>query len=77
MQAQAKLYVFSEKLIEYNLSALSVYSSRRVGRFPRIKISFFLLSVFVDDLISTPKIITFLPTPFPNEKLQCLPNPIP
>ena len=28
---------------------------------PRIKISLFLLSVFVDELISTPKIITFPP----------------
>ena len=44
----------------------------------KIKISFFLLSIFVDELISTPKIITFLPNPTPgDEKLSCLSNPIP
>ena len=38
----------------------------------------FLLSIFVDELISTPKIITFLPNPVPgNEKLPFLSNPIP
>ena len=46
-----------------------------VGPFPRIKISFFLLSIFVDELISTPKIIRFLLTPLPNEKRPCLSNP--
>ena len=31
----------------------------------------------VDELMSTPKIITFLPNPVPgNEKLPCLSNPI-
>ena len=45
---------------------------------PKIKIYFFLLSIFVDELISTPKVITFLPNPVPeNEKLSCLSNPIP
>ena len=39
---------------------------------------FFLLSIFADDLISTLKVITFLPDPVPgNEKLPCLSNPIP
>ena len=33
------------------------------GRQPRIKIFFFLLSTFVDELITTPKIITFLQVP--------------
>ena len=32
----------------------------------------------VDELMSTPKIITFLPNPVPgNEKRPCLSNPIP
>ena len=45
---------------------------------PKIKMFFFLLSIFIDELISTPKIITFLHNPVPeNEKLPCLSNPIP
>ena len=49
-----------------------------VGPFLTIKVSFFLLSIFVYELISTPKILTFLPNPVPeNEKLPCLSNPIP
>ena len=49
-----------------------------VGPLPRIKLSFFLLSIFVDELISTPKIITFLPvTPLGWEKKPCLSNLIP
>ena len=39
--------------------------------------SFFLLSIFVEELISTPKIITFLPKSLPNEKDVSLSNPIP
>ena len=66
------------KLIEYIFSALSVCSSPCVGPSLKIKIYFFLLSIFVDELMSTPKIITFLPNPVPgNEKLPCLSNPIP
>ena len=39
---------------------------------------FFSVTVFVDELISTPKIIKFLPNPVPgNEKRPCLSNPIP
>ena len=49
-----------------------------VGSLPKSKISFFLLSIFVEELISTQKIIIFLPNPIPgNEKLLCLLNPIP
>ena len=49
-----------------------------VGPFPRTKISFFPLSIFIDELISTPKSIAFWPTPPPgNEKLDLLSNPIP
>ena len=39
--------------------------------------SFFLLSIFVDELISTPKIIIFLPVSLSIEKDHCLSNPIP
>ena len=79
MQTQAIFFVFfSVKLIEYIFSALSVCSKPCVGPFPRIKIYFFLLSIFVDELISTPKIIIFLPNLVPgNEKLPCVSNPIP
>ena len=62
MQAQAEFLLFSVKLIEFNFSALSVCSNPCVGPFPKIRISFFLLSVFIYELVSTPKIITFLPT---------------
>ena len=69
---------FPVKLVEYNFSALSVCSNSYVRPFPRIKIPFFMLSVFADELISTRNIITPLPNPVPgNEKFQCLPNPIP
>ena len=76
MQPQA--IFFSVKLIEYNFSELSICFNPCVGSFSRMKISFFLLSIFVDERISTPKIITFKPTPLlnENEKLPCLSNPI-
>ena len=66
------------KLIEQIFSVLSVYSNYCVGPLPRIKMSFFLLSIFDDKLISTPKIITFLPSPQDGcEKNLFLSNPIP
>ena len=68
---------FLVKLIEYIFSALSVYSNPCVGPLPRIKMSFFLLSIFADELISTPKVFTFLPTSLPNEKDISLSNPMP
>ena len=78
LQAQAIfLDFFSVILIEYNFSALSVCSKPCVGPFPRIKTSFFLLSIFIDEHISAPKMVTFLPTPLSNEKVPCLSNPIP
>ena len=44
------------------MSAVNVVSSNpRVGTIPRIKTSFFLLSLCTDKLISIPKIMTFLP----------------
>ena len=77
MQARTDFFVLCVKLIEFNFSALSVCSNPCVGPFPRIKISFLLLSILVDELISTLK-ITFLPNPIPgDEKLPYLSNPIP
>ena len=48
-----------------------------VGPLPRIEMSFFLLSIFDDELVSTPKIMTFLPISLPNEKDVSLWNPVP
>ena len=42
----------------------------------RIKISFFLLPTCGDELIATPKIITFLPILLPSKKNHFLSNPI-
>ena len=51
-----------EKLIECLASAVNVVSSNPcVGSIPKINFSFFLLSICKDELISTPKIKTFLP----------------
>ena len=79
MQGQTNFFGFFVKLIEYIFSAFSVCSNPCLGHFPRIKISFLLLSIFVDGLISTPKIITFnksLLVPG-YKKLPCLSNLIP
>ena len=66
------------KLIKYIFSAVSECSNPCVGPLPKIKISFFLLSICTKALISTPKVITFLPNPISrNEKFPCLSNPIP
>ena len=56
---------------------LSACSNPCVGPLPRIKMPFFLLSILVDELRSTPKIITFLPISLPIEKNSFLSNPIP
>ena len=70
--------LFSLKFTEYIFSAESACSNPCVGILPRIKISFFLLWIFVDELISTPKIITFRPVPtLGRGKNPCLSNPIP
>ena len=54
-----------------------VCSNPCVGSLPKIKTYFLLLSIFVNELISTEKIIKFLPNSVPgNEKLLCLSNPI-
>ena len=36
-----------------------------------------MLSIFADEMLSTPEIITFLLVPPPYEKNPCLSNPIP
>ena len=78
MQAQTEYFILFSKSNEYIFSADSVCSSPCVGPSPRIKISFFLLSIFVDELISAPKTITFLPVPpLWCEKNPYLSNPIP
>ena len=51
---------------------LQVCSNPCVGPLPSIKISFFLFSIVVDEPISAPKIITFLPVP----PLGCEKNPL-
>ena len=58
---------------------LNVCSNPCVGPLPRIKISYFLLSIFADEQrLSTPKIITFLSVPPPGcQKNPCLSNVIP
>ena len=52
-----------KKLIEYWASAIKVVlSDPCVGPLPIIKIPLYLLSIYADELISAPEIITFLPT---------------
>ena len=58
--------------LEYWASAVDVVSSNPcVGTLPRIKILLILLSICTDELISTPKIMTFIPTlPSDNENSE-------
>ena len=78
MQTTQKCLLCSVKLIKYIFSALIVCSNLCVGPLPKIKISFFLLSTFIDKLMFTPKIVTFLPNPVPgDEKISCPSNQIP
>ena len=78
MLASTEFLVIFSKINRTHFFALSVCSSPCVGPLPKIKIFFFLLSVFVHELISTPKVITFLPTSIPGyEKCPCPSNPIP
>ena len=79
MQAQNEFLIFSVKLIKYIFSADSVWSNPCVGPLPQeLKHNFLLLSILVDELISAPKIITFLPVlPLGCEKNPFLSNAIP
>ena len=48
-----------------------------VGTLPRIKLSFFLLLIWTDDLFSTTKIATFLSqSKSGNEKIEWESNPV-
>ena len=67
-------------ITEYFFSAVSLVSSSFcVGLLPRIKILFFFFSIYINELISTQNIITFLPSPLPsdNEKLPFALNSAP
>ena len=69
-----------KKSIEYLTSAVIVVSSNAcVGPLSRTKISsFFLLSIWTDELSSTPKITTFLHQSKPgNKKSERDSDPIP
>ena len=60
------------------MNSNKVCSNLCVGPLPRTKIYFFLFSIFVDEVISTPKIITFPLVPSLGcEKNLRLSNPIP
>ena len=84
MQAQTSFFFFnivcSVKLIENIFQHLAYVLIPVLDLFQELKYPFFypILSIFVDELISTPKNITFLHNPVTgNEKLSCLSNPIP
>ena len=74
MQAQPIFFFMVSKI-----SAVNECSPNScVGPFPIIKISFPLLSTWTDELVSTPKIITFLPKlPLGSKQVALLSNPIP
>ena len=66
------------KLIEYIFSAVKVRSNPCVDPLPSTNMSFPLLSISIEVLISAPKISTFWPnTPLVNEELDLLSKPIP
>ena len=66
-------------MIGYLASAFNVVSFNPcVGYSPRIEISLFSLSICTDELMSAPKIVTFLPTlPSVNENSEQESNPMP
>ena len=64
--------------MEYIFSAVKVCSNPCVGPISNTNMSFFLLSMYAEKLLSTPKINIFWPyPPLGNEKLPLLSNPIP
>ena len=67
------------KLIGYFASAVYAVSSNPcVGSSSKIRISLFLLSAYTDELISAPKIMTFLPIlPSGNENSERESSPMP
>ena len=58
-----RIFYFLVKLIEYIFSAVKVCCNPCVVPLPKIKISFFLLSILVDELIPTQNFIIFWPNP--------------
>ena len=76
MQTQTELFYHFQQNYLNIFFLQTVCCNPCVVPLPKIKIYFFLLSIFIDDLISTPKIITFLSTLLPNEKVPFLSNPI-
>ena len=79
MQSQPKFFVLTlVKWSEYTFSADNeCCPNPYVGPFLRIKMYFFLLSIFVDELISAPRTITFpVIPPLGCDKNPCLSNPI-
>ena len=66
-----------ENLIKHLVSAVDVVLSNLcVGTIHRTKISFLLLLMCTDEVISTPKIMTFSPIlPSCNENSECKSNP--
>ena len=78
MPVQTTFFSVIIKLTEYIFSAVNECSPNPcVGLFPRIKMSFPLLSTWTDDFVSTPIITTFLPKlPSGSEKTPLLSNPI-
>ena len=66
------------KLIEYWISAAKLWFNSFVGPLPRIKISFPLLLIWTDELISAPKIIKSLATLTSGKEYSSrVSNPIP
>ena len=53
------VFFVTVKLIAYVFSAVKVCSNPCVGPFRRTNMSYFLLSMCAEELISTPKINTF------------------
>ena len=75
MQAQTKFLIIFSK---HFFSAVNVVPSNAcVEPSLRIRISFFLLSICTEELISTPKIMQFLPNPLPTENFPFLSNAMP
>ena len=59
MKLKKNFFFVTVKLIEYIFSAVSVCPNSCVGPYPRIKMPFFLLSTWAEELLSTLKIIAF------------------
>ena len=66
LQETADLVTLTEEIVNGKLNSMCSASNLSLGPSLRTKISFFLLSTCTNELISTPKIIEFLPNPLPN-----------